>query len=492
MRNMKSISVASTSNEELSVEELPEGWIATTLNDLVSLKKNAIKRGPFGSAIKKSFFVPEGYKIYEQKNVIYNDFKVGNYFISQEKFRDLADFEIHPGDFLISCSGTIGKIALVPSGIERGIINQALLKITLNEEKILPKYFFFLYKSERFQKKVLGNTRGSAMQNISSVSDLKKIPILLPPLAEQEHIVARVEALLSQVNAARERLSRVPLIMKKFRQAVLAAACEGRLTEEWRESCKDIETSSDLFSKIQTCISQKYFESCENAKMSGGRKIKDERKNKKSEKPVIDLPELPDTWNYFRLEELSHLITDGTHITPEYLDKGIPFLSVKNVRPFSFRLGNIKLISPEEHYSINQRCNPELHDILYTKVGSYGYAVQNNLKYPFSLFVSVALIKPVKEYFIPDYVEIVMNSPKVFEQAIDRISGSGTPDLHLIEIRDFRIPLPPLAEQHEIVRRVNALFERADQIEQQVVAAIKRTEALTQAVLGKAFRGELR
>jgi len=124
-------------------------------------------------------------------------------------------------------------------------------------------------------------------------------------------------------------------------------------------------------------------------------------------------------------------------------------------------------------------------------VGSYGYAVQNKLEYPFSLFVSVALVKPVKEYFTSDYAEIVMNSPTVFKQANDRISGSGTPDLHLIEIRDFRIPLPPLAEQHEIVRRVGALFKCADAFDQEVAAAGRRCERLTQAVLGKAFAGKI-
>jgi type I restriction enzyme, S subunit len=84
-----------------------------------------------------------------------------------------------------------------------------------------------------------------------------------------------------------------------------------------------------------------------------------------------------------------------------------------------------------------------------------------------------------------------MNSDIVLAQARDRVSGSGTPDLHLVEIRDFRIPLPPLEEQHEIVRRVEALFKLADAIEKRVEAATKRAEKMTQAILAKAFRGEL-
>jgi type I restriction enzyme S subunit len=167
-------------------------------------------------------------------------------------------------------------------------------------------------------------------------------------------------------------------------------------------------------------------------------------------------------------------------------------LSVKNVRPFKVLDADVKRISIEEHRAINHRCNPEIGDILYTKVGAtFGYAAVNRLRYPFSLFVSVALVKVVQECFIPEYAEIVMNSDIAYRQAADRVSGSGTPDLHLIEIRDFRIPLPPLEEQAEIIFRVNRLFQLATAIEGQVMRARVRTEKLTQSTLAKVFRGEL-
>jgi len=332
---------------------------------------------------------------------------------------------------------------------------------------------------------------GSTFAEISGTR-AKKIPIKYPPLAEQQRIVARVEALLMHVNAARARLSRVPLIMKKFRQGVLTAACSGRLTEGWREENPSDVRADQIYEKIQNLRHEKFKSDCESAIKLGLMKPRDQNKNKQSRNQVPDLPELPIEWKYYRLEDISYLITDGTHITPKYQESGIPFLSVKNVRPFLIRDKDIKHISQEEFNQINQRCNPEREDILYTKVGAtYGYAAINRLDYSFSIFVSLALVKPVREYFSPEYAEIVMNSEIVFEQARDRISGIGTPDLHLIEIRDFRIPFPPLAEQHEIVRRVGLLFERADAFDREVVAASRRCERLTQAVLGKAFRGDL-
>jgi type I restriction enzyme, S subunit len=125
------------------LNELPQGWQWVKLGDVVPQHKRAIKRGPFGSALRKEFFKPTGYKVYEQKHAIKNNFEIGSYYIDEKKFNELIDFELKSGDILISCSGTIGKIAIVPENIERGVINQALLKITLDEKIIDSKYFFY-------------------------------------------------------------------------------------------------------------------------------------------------------------------------------------------------------------------------------------------------------------------------------------------------------------------------------------------------------------
>jgi type I restriction enzyme S subunit len=111
---------------------LPRGWYWARMSQVVAFTKYAIKRGPFGSAIKKAYFVPKGYKVYEQKNAIYDDFSLGEYYINNEKFKELKAFEVKPYDIIISCSGTVGKVAIAPQGMEPGVINQALLKLSLN------------------------------------------------------------------------------------------------------------------------------------------------------------------------------------------------------------------------------------------------------------------------------------------------------------------------------------------------------------------------
>ena len=134
----------------------PMGWEEDHLANLVSKRKHSLKRGPFGGALKKEIFVSDGFKVYEQKNVIYNDFNIGTYFVKDSDYERMIAFRIQPNDLLISCSGTIGRIAAVPVNAVPGIMNQALLKITLDESRMLNVFFLRLWRSEPFERKVLG------------------------------------------------------------------------------------------------------------------------------------------------------------------------------------------------------------------------------------------------------------------------------------------------------------------------------------------------
>jgi type I restriction enzyme S subunit len=111
-----------------------KNWTELTLPEFASKAPNSIRRGPFGSAIKKAFFVSQGYKVYQQQNAISDDCSLGNYFIGQEKFNELRSFEVKPNDLIISCSGTLGRIAIIPQWAQPGLINQALLKLTLDQD----------------------------------------------------------------------------------------------------------------------------------------------------------------------------------------------------------------------------------------------------------------------------------------------------------------------------------------------------------------------
>ena len=208
--------------------ELPVGWCWATVEMIANPKKNSIKRGPFGSAVKKAFFVQQGYKVYEQGNVIHRDFDRGNYFISQEKFQELIDFEITPGDLLITGAGTIGRTAVVPHGVQHGIINQALVKLSLDCQLVDVNLFQYNFEVA-VRKALLKETRGSAMQNLSSVADLKRQLFALPPLSEQHRIIGEVERRLSVVAKLEATVAANLARAGRLRQAVLKRAFEGRL-----------------------------------------------------------------------------------------------------------------------------------------------------------------------------------------------------------------------------------------------------------------------
>lgn len=175
-------------------------WKEEKLSFVVKQNKDSIRRGPFGSSLKKSFFVPDGYKVYQQGNAIRNDFNYGEYYINLEKYKELEAFKIVPGDIIISCSGTIGKTAVVPDNAKEGIINQALLKLTLDTDKILRKYFIYFFDYYVIQGQL--KTKGAAIKNIVGVKTLKNIKIPLPQLPEQERIVSKLDTLFAEIDVS--------------------------------------------------------------------------------------------------------------------------------------------------------------------------------------------------------------------------------------------------------------------------------------------------
>ena len=185
----------------------PMGWEDSHLPDLVSKRKHALKRGPFGGALKKEIFVPEGFKVYEQKNVIYDDFDIGSYFIKTSDYERLVPFKVSPNNLLISCSGTIGSIAAVPVHAAPGVINQALLKIDLDESIMLNSFFLCLWRSQSFEQQVLGMTHGTGMKNMKSMNELKGINFPVPPIDIQHRFAAIDQSVEKQKASQRAHLA---------------------------------------------------------------------------------------------------------------------------------------------------------------------------------------------------------------------------------------------------------------------------------------------
>jgi type I restriction enzyme S subunit len=216
-------------NENVKEGELPEGWKVAKLKDL-TVEKVGLRRGPFGSAIKKEFFVPNGYKIYEQGNAINNDPYRGKYFITEEKYNELKNFSVEPNDLIVSCSGvTLGRICEIPEDAKPGVINQALLRIRLKKDMVLNRYFIIHFRGAFFQKKIFDQSQGTAMPNLVGIKDFKEIEMFIPTIQEQNKIIEAIESSLSVADKMQESITQSLQQSEALKQSILKMAFEGRL-----------------------------------------------------------------------------------------------------------------------------------------------------------------------------------------------------------------------------------------------------------------------
>ena len=178
--------------------EVPSSWALIRLDDI-----GIYRKGPFGSSLTKSMFVPKGadtVKVYEQKNAIQKDHTLGTYYITRQYYETkMKSFTVQPGDILVSCAGTIGETYVLPDQIELGIINQALMRMTIFAPINLD--YFLLYFDYVLKQTAKESSKGSAIKNIPPFEIFKKLILPLPPLKEQKRIVEKVRELESLCNS---------------------------------------------------------------------------------------------------------------------------------------------------------------------------------------------------------------------------------------------------------------------------------------------------
>jgi type I restriction enzyme S subunit len=350
-----------------------------------------------------------------------------------------------------------GKAAIV-HGMKNGIgFGSTEFHVMRSRGEIIPDYLYYYIRQESFRNEAESHFTGSVGQKRVPADFIKQRVIPLPPLAEQQRIVARVEALLSHVNAARDRLSRVPLIMKKFRQAVLAAGCSGRLTEGWRGGNPDVEPVDIL--KID--LHQKY---------------------KKSKFDDRELPQLPEKWRWTKLFDTVEINMGQSPPGDSYNQngEGIPLINGPvefGPTPFS------ETIKSKFTTHTTKLCKQ--NDLLLCVRGSTTGRI-NIAGFDACIGRGVAALRSTTDQ---KYLTLFIHSQEDFIYSLG--TGSTFPNISSDTIANLDFPLPPLAEQYEIVRRVGLLFERADAFDREVAAVGRRCERLTQAVLGKAFAGKL-
>lgn len=190
--------------EKEKMFEVLQGWEWVKFDHIAENSKNALKAGPFGSALKKSMYVEKGFKIYGQEQVISGDENHGDYYVDKEKFNSLESCAIKPGDILISLVGTIGKVLVLSKQCQPGIINPRLVKLGLYAEVFRP-YIQVMLASPLIQEEFDVKSHGGTM-NILNLGLLRNLSFPLPPKAEQHRIVAKVYELMALCDQLKARL----------------------------------------------------------------------------------------------------------------------------------------------------------------------------------------------------------------------------------------------------------------------------------------------
>jgi type I restriction enzyme S subunit len=211
--------------------ELPKGWVWSNFEELKKAQRNAIKAGPFGSSLKKESYVPHGYRIYGQEQVIRQNPSYGNYYIGEEKYTELKSCAVKPGDILISLVGTIGKVLILPEDSEPGIINPRLIKLSLEERLVDNKYIKAYIESSTVRDFFTLASHGETME-ILNLGILRTLPIPVPSPTEQHKIVSEIERRFSVADEIEKTTDHSLKQSERLRQSILRRAFEGKLVPQ--------------------------------------------------------------------------------------------------------------------------------------------------------------------------------------------------------------------------------------------------------------------
>jgi type I restriction enzyme S subunit len=205
-----------------------------------------------------------------------------------------------------------------------------------------------------------------------------------------------------------------------------------------------------------------------------------------------DGQDLPKGWRWVKLTEITSQVKDADHKMPKPAVSDIPYVSTKDfINHDDIDFENAKHISEEDFISLTKKIKPEYDDILLSRYGTVGEVRKVKTSQRFQASYSIAIIKPIHDLVLTDFLVAVLRSDVGQEQMRQNIRASSQPDLGLENIRKFNIPLPPIEEQAEIVRRAEKLFAYAERLEARYTSASEHVERLTPSLLAKAFRGEL-
>ena len=443
--------------------ELPDSWAWARLGALAHYKK-----GPFGSSITKAMFVPESkdaIKVYEQKNAINKNDTLGNYFVTKEKYEELKGFEVFPGDIIVSCAGTIGETFVMPNSMRKGIINQALMKISLYDSSI--KDFYLIYFDCKLQALANEQGYGMALKNIPPFDILKHYLVPLPPLPEQRRIIDKINIVSNVLTAIDNHIDKLSIDISNVKSKILDLAFRGKLVPQDPND----EPASVLLERIRA----------EKEELIKQGKIKRDKKESvifkgddnsyyrltsDNKRYDVSAPfDLPDCWEWTTFPTVAHVELGKTLDKVKNTGTYYPYLRSVNVQWGYVDLSDVKEMKfePEEieRYTIKK------NDLLICEGGDVGRCCVWNKNESILYQNAIHRVRFYNSINCNFYMYFMMYLEA--KGTLKRISN-GVTIKHLTNtvLSNIIIPLPPLAEQERIVNAVETLFTQIDKIAEQI------------------------
>ena len=352
-----------------------------------------------------------------------------------------------------------------------------LVAVIPKDENILNAQFLHLYLSQLKDEVLVPLMTGAANVTLT-VTKLKKVKIPLPSIEKQRTIVSLFNRMEKEQKELISEIVNQQTLLKKLRQSILQEAIEGKLTASWREENRDVESASVLLEKIKA----------EKERLIGEKKIK-----KQKALPPINEDEIPfdipDGWVWCRLGEITSKIGSGS--TPRgsnYKESGIAFFRSQNIYNYGLVYNDIKYISDEIHTKMSGTKILSEDILLNITGGSMGRCAYVPKDFDdANLSQHVCIIRPI--LVNPIFLHKLVLSPIFQGMIFSSTTGAGREGLPKNNLEQFIIPLIPIKEQKQIVKKIESLFKICDELEEKIAESKKSSEMLMQSVLKEAFTG---
>ncbi|QMU30506.1 restriction endonuclease subunit S [Adhaeribacter radiodurans] len=471
-------------------KELPENWVEASISEFIA-NDGIFIDGDWVES--KDQDVNGDVRLIQLADIGVGEFRDKSFrFLTSEKAKELKCTFLNEGDILVArMPDPLGRACIFPlSGKYVTVVDVAVIRP--GQDGVNPKWLMYIINSPKIQKEIYELASGSTRLRISR-GNLSKISFPLPPLAEQKRIVAKLDEAFQHLDALKAKLERIPELLKTFRQAVLTQAVTGKLTEKWREVNANIESANELLLRLKEQRAFNYMAQCDDATKAGKRKP---RKIFLEEIPEIDYgitTDIPESWTITNIEFLAFVTKlAGFEYTNyiKYEQSGeIPVVRAQNVQMGKFVEDNLVYIDKETSDFLERS---QLHGrellMVFIGAGTGNVCLAPNDK-RWHLAPNVAKIDV--DGISVEYLNYYLQSSIGFENAMSFVKATAQPSLSMETIRQIVVQLPPLEEQKEIVKKVDALFSKADTIDTYYTGLKEKIDKLPNALLVKAFRGEL-